>query len=89
MILERIAEHEQIVEITMDEITYVIAEDVRHQTLESSRGVAVTLLHHETKKSAKDCRKGHLVHVLWFYSDLFVGVGQVDFQLVLRSRCPV
>ena len=69
----------------MNEIAYVITEDVRHQTLECSRGVAVTLLHHVALVRTEYGREGGLVDILGYNSDLFIGVAKIDLGSNLSS----
>jgi hypothetical protein len=46
VILHTLAKHEDVVQVYMEECTYVFAENGVHQSLESERSVAVSLLHH-------------------------------------------
>ena len=63
----------------MNEYSEVISEYLCHQPLKGCRCVAVTLLHYMRDKGAKWGSEGHLPDVLILHSNLFVGIGHVNF----------
>jgi len=75
VLFERVAKHEYIIEIYMDEPSNVLSQYHHHESLECGGGISVSLLHDLTQECTEDGRKGCFLNVLWVHAYLFIRVG--------------
>src|SRR5258706_14760645 len=79
MFLNSVREYEYIIQIYVNELREKFSENSRHEPLECSRGITVSLLHHMAQKCPYDCAKCRIFHVVGFHANLLVCIGHVQF----------
>src|SRR5882762_1628451 len=85
MLFDRITKYKYIVKIYVYKSSDEVLEDHRHEMLECSGSVAISLLHCMAHEGAIDGSEHSLPHVARFHMYLFIRVGHINLRSIFRS----